>query len=188
MKLMVLGRPNVPYAAGYRGTYREHPFHFDELPEDHEANRAFRVYVSVTDEGGPIAEMEDACMILRTYRRWAPSRDFELVDVDPTAEGTADTFLGYDISCGFYYSLVAAALEWAPSEESRARCSPGVDVLSELLRRHFHARLNAHRLFDDRQTAQECLDAMMALQRIQPQLYEDSEMEFEVVRLCRVDV
>jgi hypothetical protein len=190
MKLMVLGRPILSNTPRYRGTYRDEPFHIDELPEDHEANRAFRLYVSVTDEGGPIADMDTAVTILKTYRRFASERDFELIEVVSAAEEAAvgKSFLGFDISCGFYYSLVAAALEMTNNEGSRASLASGVYTLSNLLRRHFHGVLNTHRLFDDRQVAQDCLDAMMALQQIRPNLYENSEMVFEVVGIFKVDV
>lgn len=123
MKRMVLGRPIRSFSPEYRGTYREEPFHFDDTPEDHEANRAFHLYASLTDEGGPIADMDKAVMILRTYRRLASKRDFELVEVVSVAERSAvgGPFLGYDISCGFYDSLVAAGLEMTSSEASAPR-------------------------------------------------------------------
>jgi len=183
MKLMVLGRPIAPAQVGYRGTYREQPFHFDDRPEDDKANRVFQLFMDSTDEGGPIADLNTAVTVLEAYQRFAPQRNFELVELTSSGERpTVGThLLGFDISCGYYYSLIAAAIAFAPNQDDAMGYAPGLYVLDRLLRKHFRAKLNTRVLFDEPEDAKSCLDAMMALQRIQQNLYENPEMHFDFV-------
>lgn len=186
MRAIVLGRSIEVGLPRYRGTYREHPFHFD-LPEDHEANRAFQLFSRLSDESGVIGDLDAAASILDSYRRYAPERNFELVEVTTVSERpvAGREIIGFDISCGFYYSLVAAVIAFERSQDTRPGYVPGVSILDHLLRAYFIRMLNAHALFDSSDVAQDCLDAMMALQRSQPNLYENPDMRFEVVGIHR---
>jgi hypothetical protein len=91
-----------------------------------------------------------------------------------------DGLLGFDISCGRVYSLLAYGLNALTKPKDERLFLPGVYTLAKLLEQQFRPLLNEHGLFTSNAIAKECVDAMMALQRIQEDLYENASMTFEV--------
>jgi hypothetical protein len=58
-----------------------------------------------------------------------------------------------------------------------------IHILKPLLRlttEHFKPKLNANGLFDDEATARYCLEVMMAMQKLSPNLWEDEKFIFEI--------
>ncbi len=99
-------------------------------------------------------------------------------------------FLGYDLSCGFHFSLLAQGLEVSEEQKSSWAEDSKLRILLplvQLIAAHFVPKLNANTLFDSCQDAEFCLKCMMALQKLYPNLWEGDKAVFEIVGLYKVD-
>lgn len=165
-----------PHAVGYRGTCRAHPFHLDELPDDHQANQAFFWFLEEGGEAGVVHNLSRARWLAKAYRCVNQAYSFEVVEaVAPSkSSSTGGQFLGFDLSAGLNYSLLWWGLHISgPHAPGRARTP--IDALAELIEVHFQPRLNANVLFHDLDDAQRCCDSMLALQALKPNLFENPE-------------
>jgi hypothetical protein len=168
----------------YRGTYRAHPTHCDELPDDSEANRLFFWFL---EEGGELGVVRDASKALRFAELWnerLPQKDrFEVVEVTDGSACPRSTgkFIGFDLSSGCNNSLLVSGL----------RQSLGVSQLPEpilemwdLVARHYAPQLNGQGLFQTSEVASLCLRSMVALQDLCPNLFEGGNLrDFRCVGL-----
>lgn len=190
MDLLILEyRPKNDSA--YRGTYRAPPSYVDEVDRQHSVNQAFIWYSQEGYRDGAVHDLEKARKLVEEYRRLEPPRLFEIVAVTRNEElpRIRSQFLGYDISAGYYYSLLSWGLRYDREPPATMKEDDAYHILRPLLRlaqAHFRPQLNSNGLFVSYDTAQFCLDCLMALQEIRPGLWENEEVEFEVVGLWRM--
>ncbi len=172
----------------YRGTYRAHPTHCDEVPDDHEINKLFFWFL---EEGGELGVVRDVSRALRFAELWnerlGETDRFEVVEVTDgnTRPQSNEKFIGFDLSAGYNSSLLSSGLKQFP----------GVNELMEPVRelwdlgtRHYAPQLNGQGLFQTLEVASLCLRTMIALQDISPNLFEGGNLrEFRPVGLYVVD-
>lgn len=183
----------------YRGTYRDRPYYCDQLGEDHEVNKAFFWFIESGREHADsdldfVSDLSKATSLVLAYNCYS-GKEFDLVeaiigDEKPLA---GEEFLGYDLSRGFFNSLLWYGLDicyrqtagWDSAREDLLRL---IQPLVCLVERYFKPKLNANGLFDDYSTARWCLECMTSIQTICPDWFESGENNYEVVGLHRVKV
>lgn len=140
----------------------------------------FKWYI---DEYHPVHDLAKALRYVELSRSHLPNHHFEVVEVTkgnaaPIYKGK---FLGFDISGGGSGdSLIFLNIPFGEPESHESPTNP-ILVLSQLIRRHFGARLNEFALFQVFEDASNCRNAMIALQSFHPNLYEGGSLEvFEV--------
>ena len=179
MKLLILNGPRdrrTTYNPLYRGTYRSHPSHCDELSDDHEINRLFFWFI---EEGGQLGVVRDLPKAQRFAELWnarlKESERFEVVeatdaDIGPSHGGK---FMGFDLSAGYNNSLLAEGLR----QSLCAKHLPEpIRELWDLIIRHYAPQLNAAGLFQTLEMATLCLRSMIALQDMSPNLFEGGDL------------
>ena len=189
MEFLVLGNNLERDCPAYRGTYRSSPYFLDDLSEDHPANQAFLVYVHAGSTLRTVDDLTIAQRLVAEYSRLDPPQHFEVVALlRGRISDTDDTFLGYDLSSGFHLSLLSRGLNipanqkvWTENDSLRVLLP-----LARLVGSYFRPKLNANLLFDTYEDASFCLECMMALQKLHPNLWEGDEAVFDVVALERV--
>ena len=176
----------------YRGTDRSPPRYHEELDPSHPANRAW-IWLAEEASGGVVHDLMKAREIVDIYRHLAPLETLEIVEVTrgKSALTTKGRFLGFDLSHGFANSLISGGI--APeAEEGLDNTKPSSDIrqalqpLLRLMGEFFMPHLNAQGLVDDYDTAYFWLQCIMALQTIQPGLFEFGD--YEVVGVWEVDL
>jgi hypothetical protein len=190
MNLLILDGPRDPRPGSnplYRGTYRAHPSHCDELPDDHETNKLFFWFLA---EGGELGVVQDATKALRFAELWnarLKERDrFEVVEVadGDTHSQSNGMFIGFDLSAGYNNSLLSSGLKQFVGVN---QLREPVRELWDLVSRHYAPRLNGQGLFQTLEVAALCLRAMTALQDLSPNLFEGENLrEFRPVGLYSV--
>ncbi len=191
MNILILNGARDPrpgYNPLYRGTYRAHPSHHDQLPDEHEINQLFFWFL---EEGGELGVVRSVAKALRFAELWnahlKEKRDrFEVVEV--TDENThcesKGTFIGYDLSAGYNNSLLSWGLK---SIVGSNRVAEPIEELYDQLGRHYAPQLNGQGLFQTWEVASVCLRAMTALQDLSPNLFEGGNLrEFRPVGLYRI--
>lgn len=165
----------------YRGTFRMHPTHFDNLPEDHEANILFAWFI---EEGGELGIVHDKAKAqnLRDFcNSYGTHRNYEVVeacDLDqfPSHDGE---LLGYDLSQGLNNSL----LWWGLRAADETPSDP-ILILVSVVFAHFSQQLNRYGLFSEINIAIKCQQALIALQALRPNLIEGDDLgKFRVTAL-----
>jgi len=188
MKLLILNGPRdsrTAYNPLYRGTYRSHPGHCDDVSDDHEINRLFFWFIK---EGGQLGVVRDVQKARRFAELWnarlEESERFEVVEVadaEPGQARCAGAFMGFDLSSGYNNSLLAEGLRLSMGAQ---RLPEPIRELWDLTRRHYAPQLNAAGLFQTSEAASLCLRSMIALQDLSPNLFEGEDLRhFRVVRL-----
>jgi hypothetical protein len=188
MKLLILNGPRdrrTAYNPLYRGTYRSHPTHCDEVSDDHEINRLFFWFIK---EGGQLGIVRDVQKARRFAALWnarlKESERFEVVEVadaEPGQSCSGGTFLGFDLSSGYNNSLLAEGLRQSMGAQ---HLPEPIRELWDLTSRHYAPQLNAAGLFQTFELATLCLRSMTALQVLSPNLFEGEDLRhFRVVRL-----
>lgn len=173
----------------YRGTYRAEPSYCEDLGEDHPVNQICRWHMEEGGQIGVVHDLKKAQQLVTLYRNLRPPQKYDLLEVIRGEVPPAGTLLGYDLSSMLHYSLLSWGLRLV-------ECSSITDVatrkvvgpIAELIERFFRPRLNPNGLFDDYATAKFCLDTMMALQAVHPNLWEDDKANFEIVGLCSTNL
>jgi hypothetical protein len=172
----------------YRGTDRMTPYYVDEVDQDHPVNQAFFWSIEEGGDLGIVHDLHTARELVQLYRKIEPPQCFEIVQVvdqNDTLEDSAE-LLGFDIAAGFNYSLLGWHLEIdrEPKPEwEHDQTLKTIQPLLKLVKAYFQPRLNVNGLFSDWSTAFFCLDCMMALQRVRPNLWENDDVVFDVVGL-----
>lgn len=190
MNILILNGPRDTRTACnslYRGTYRAHPTHCDQLPDDAEINRLFLWFI---EEGGELGLVRDVTKARRFADLWNArlnkAEHFEVVeatdsDNTPTHGGT---FLGFDLSAGYNNSLLAEGL--MPSISAKHLPGP-IREFWNLIGRHYAPQLNRQGLFQTLETANSCLCSMTALQDLSPNFFEGGDLrDFRPVGLFAI--
>ena len=191
MKLLILDGYRDPRLRGhcppYRGTYRAHPTHCDELPDHSEINQLFFWFL---EEGGQLGMVRDLGKALRFAELWnarlKEEHPFEVIEV---ADGDAPPesgghFIGFDLSSGYNNSLLSWGLKLSVATNQLAE---PVRDLCDLLRRHYAPQLNGQGLFQNYEAASGCLRSMTKLQGLSPNLFAGGDLrEFRPVGLYTV--
>ena len=134
--LLILGKPrDLAYGArpGYRGTYRHHPYHRDDLPETDIANQLFQRFLTEGGESGIIHDIAFGRRLIQASLNAEPRGEFELVEVLPSEMTQCHDreFLGCDLSCGMSSSLLYLGLEfphgWRVPSEAKRRLNRTLD-------------------------------------------------------------
>jgi hypothetical protein len=164
MNLLILGGPvNAQTNPLYRGTYRTHPGHCDELPDSHEINK---LYSWFREEGAVVRNRSKALRFAELWNaRLKGSQGFEVVEVIERGQHSQGQFIGFDLSASFSDSLLAWGLRQYVKETSPC------EVLCDLISRHYAPQLNQQGLFQTVEVASLCLHDMCALQDLCPQLF-----------------
>jgi hypothetical protein len=179
MKLLILDGDRDPRSGRnkkYRGTYRAHPTHCDDLPDNHPVNELFFWFLQEGGELGVVHNVEKALMYTRLLNKMGDGRRFELVEIadDGATPERGSKFLGYDLSSGYNYSLLVSGLELQLAESTAHK---PIQELLILLRKFYAPQLNLNGLFQTNRAAQECLRSMHALQTLSPNLFEGVDLE-----------
>jgi hypothetical protein len=190
MNLLILDGPRDHRAGNnplYRGTYRAHPTHCDELPDDHEINRLFFWFL---EEGGELGVVRDVSKALRLTELWnarLPEKDrFEVVEAtDGNTRGqSTGKFIGFDLSAGYNSSLLSSGLKQFLGVSQLAE---PIRELWDLASRHYAPQLNGQGLFQTLEVASLCVRSMIALQDLSPNLFEGGNLrDFQPVGLHTV--
>jgi hypothetical protein len=191
MNLLILDGPRNPRPGNnplYRGTYRAHPTHCDEIPDDDEINKLFFWFL---EEGGELGVVQDLSKALRFAELWnARLREgsrlevVEVVGVEAHPESGGE-FIGFDLSAGYNNSLLATGLRQFFGVNQLAE---PVRQLWDLVSRHYAPQLNGQGLFQTLEIASLCLRSMTALQDLSPNLFEGGNLRiFRPVGLYAVD-
>jgi len=186
MKFLALDASKRHEPFSYRGTDRSKPDYVDYLDISHPINQMWLEYIekaaSLSYGLDDLAELQN---VIDQYAKLSPPQQFELVEAtennEPPKVGTK--LLGFDLSLLFDYSLLSWGLEIC-SEHADDRGNATYKIIRPLIcliRNYFKPQLNRWGLFDARDEAQACLDCMMALQKIHPNLWEADEDIFYVV-------
>jgi hypothetical protein len=191
MKLLILDGYRDPrlrdQCPPYRGTYRAHPTHCDELPDHSEINQLFFWFL---EEGGEPGMVRDLTKALRFAELWNARLKqenrfeiMEVVDGDGPSE-SGGNFIGFDLSSGYNNSLLSWGLKLSVGTNQLAE---PIRDLCDLLSRHYAPQLNGHGLFQDFEAASLCLRSMTALQGLSSNLFEGGDLkEFRPVGLYAV--
>ncbi|MGB8646209.1 MAG: hypothetical protein WCF84_13305 [Anaerolineae bacterium] len=192
--LLILKYDSAKPHMNYRGTERARPYYCEGLDENHEANQAFFRFLKESDMQQLVHGLDHAKELVQIYQRLDPPQIFEIIEVTsgnemPTYGGE---FLGFDLS-NFNLSLVYGVVQYEAPSPGRAWQYAAADDLCwvlapliSLLKKHFRPKLNANGLFDDYETAQFCLDCMMAFQKLRPSLFEGEDSNLQVLGLWRI--
>jgi hypothetical protein len=180
--------PRRGYNPLYRGTYRSHPSHCDQLPDEDEINQLFFWFL---EEGGELGVVRNVTKALRFAELWnAQLKDrkgrFEVVEVtDENRHCESNgTFIGYDLSAGYNNSLLSWGLK---PFAGGSRVAESIEELFGVVSRHYAPQLNGQGLFQTLEVASLCLRAMVALQDLSPNLFEGGNLrEFRPVGLFRI--
>jgi hypothetical protein len=187
-RFTILGTNMLDGYDHYKGTYRTSPSYIEELPENSEVNKLFRWYIDVGGELEIISDIEQAKKIVEIYKNLTPPQIFEVVRILEVNEQPLENeeFLGFDLSCQYYYSLLSWELDIVNKKIEKDRLIQQILPLIKLVKKYFKPLLNKNCLFDDSETAKFCLECLMALQDIKPGIFEDKEEIFEVIGLSKV--
>lgn len=194
MNLLIVGE-NMDLVRGgnpaYRGTCRSNPTHCDTIADEHSANVCFYWYLKACDESFVVHDLRGAANLVECYRSLIPPQEFEIIEVvggndQPQVGGT---LIGFDLSCAFCNSLLTGGLDISSHRDPSAtnKTLETMQPLFRLLETQFRPKLNENGLFDDFATASFCLECMMAMQALLPNLWEHEEYsDFEVVGVYQV--
>jgi hypothetical protein len=190
MNILILNGPRdtrTAYSSVYRGTYRAHPTHCDQLPDNAEINRLFLWFI---EEGGELGLVRDVVKARRFADLWnarlKEAEHFEVVeatdaDSAPTHGGT---LLGFDLSAGYNNSLLAEGLR---RSISATHLPEPILEFWNLIRLHYAPQLNRQGLFQTIETANSCLCSMTALQDLSPNFFEGGDLrDFRPVGLFAI--
>lgn len=189
MKLVILG-PGFPlYSQKYRGIVRETPGPLDDLPEP--VSSVYWQYIEQLSENSYIENIDFAKKLVSIYNSLNPPQSFEIIEIthikeDPKCNPVE--LLGFDIACAYSISILSWGLEIdnissnSPYEELDIKLLP----LYRLVKHYFQPLLNQNGLFDNSSLASECLEVLMSLQAIRPNLWEDENCSFQVWGLWKV--
>jgi hypothetical protein len=189
MRLKILALSHQ--TSGYRGTDRSSPHYYDAVEQSHPVNQAFLNYVDFQDKLLTSSDLVQTANLVQLYEQLDPPQHFEIVEVTKEDEKpqTQSDLLGYDLSGYFHYSLLAYGFKLCaqttvvlPPDDIYWTIVP----LVCLIEHHFKPRLNANSLFSEYAGARFCLDCMMALQKIRPELFESPTYQFDVVGVWKV--
>lgn len=189
MPLLILGKKIINSRTNYSGIYRESPSYDEHLPETHPANLVFLRYLDAVDDALFLHDEETARNLVVALNNVNERSKFELIKFDYGQRNELDygDFWGYDISAG-HYSLLSWGLHLINADDSASTVvstSP-VQCLLKLIEAHFYPKLNSHGLFDIFEDAVFCLECMMAIQELAPNLWENEEVIFKVVRIHKL--
>jgi hypothetical protein len=177
--------PKMKPNPAYRGTCRMCPTHFDNLPEEHEANLLFYWFLEEGGELGVVHDERKARQLCNFCNTFGTDKSYEVVEavVDNSKPVHEGEFLGFDISQGLNNSL----LWWGLTATVPEKNGLPVRVLANVIFGLFSERLNDSGLFPDIETAISCRSALIALQALEPNLLEGDSLEkFAVVGLFRI--
>ena len=191
MKLRILEDVTKNKNSMYRGTDRTAPFYNDKLDENHKVNQAFLWYCAEGGEFGIVSDLTKAEDLVNLYYQLTPPQYFEVVELTEKNQPpvTKGVFLGFDLSAGFNYSLLSWKLEfdqYIPAGLPENDLFFTLKPLLYLIKDFFQPKLNENGLFNDYDTAAFCLECMMTLQKLRPGLWENEDIEFEIVGLWKV--
>jgi hypothetical protein len=192
MDLVLLQRGGDQHRFAYRGVNREHPVYVESLPDDHKVNQAFYWYGDVEGARGYFHDLIKAREIVKIYRTLSPPIEYEIIALttgDVQDSPIDGEFLGYDLCAGYWISLINDALLYIEDTSGTTSDDDLFWVIIPLIRlvvRHFRRKLNNNGLFSEYRTAKFCLECMMALQKVRPNLWEGDDIVFDVVGLWRL--
>lgn len=177
-EFLILNGPRYPSRSpnlAYRGTFRRAPGYFENLPEDHEANGLFLWFLQEGGELGIVHDRQKARRLRDFCNSCGSGGKFELVEVTDGEKGPffGEEFLGFDLSQGLNNSLLWAGLD------RQVPGDPGlpIRVLTNTIFRLFSKELNSNGLFSTFETAMQFRASLVALQALEPNLFESDALE-----------
>jgi len=185
-KLLVVGLPIGWALPNYRGVDRPGPPPPEDSDRETPAARAFAWFIQEVDQHGSIRDLEQARRLVAAYGALTPPVPLQVIEVTSVMETPGDgVVLGYDIAAGAF-SLLSWGLDLG--RPTRVPLAPDdldypLQPLLRVVGVHYRESLNAVVLFDHPDVALECLETLMAAQRIHPGLWEDESEMFGVLRV-----
>ncbi len=181
-KFLILGESIVKENLGYRGTYRAIPTYVTEMKKDSTINKMFDWYIQTGGQIGVVDDFQRAKKFAEAYLKLEKPIRFEVVRIIENSRDIeeGEELLGYDLSDSYHYSLLSWGLEIDKENDDSLR---KIFPLLKLVKSFFKPKLNSNSLFQNIDDAQFCLDCLMALQHLRPNLWEGDEYNFEIVGL-----
>jgi hypothetical protein len=154
-----------------------HPIYCESLPESHRYNQLVLWFFEEGGELGVVQDIEKSRSLVRQSKE-VELGEIEIVEVAVDGEpfATKGVFLGYDLSSGFNYSVLAAGLHPNGVNSTENTAETALGALLKLVRRSFCGLLNVNGLFSDIDIAYSCLEVVNALQQLHPDLWENDEV------------
>jgi hypothetical protein len=194
MKYKVVGLPFTGTGdnPNYRGVAREIPSYIGDLPETHESNKFFLEKISeVLLRSAAIDDYNFCTEIINRYRKLSPPQYFEIIEITEPEQLPVygDLFYGFDIEYKYHHSLISMALipEHDYQKSLEYEDFRSIFPFFKIVIRYFRSVLNDFGLFNDINSASECLDALMALQRVLPGLFENESFIFRISGIWKVN-
>lgn len=201
MKLKAVNKkydfPRAP--KNYRGLERYAPHYIERVDDDHKVNLLWDKYIHTSNLSSIISDLDLCWEVVGAYSELDPPEEFEIIEITTDNESPLtkqNTFLGYDlVTSGLGSSLLSYGLKiyydalvdrWEnklSADDSYWIIKPLVQLVGE----YFQSQLNENVLFDDFDLASYCLECMMALQTIRPNLYEGEGTTFVVAGIWLVE-
>ena len=153
--------------------------------------QAFFEYLKARDELSVVSDLAKAQKLVDIYSQLEPPQYYEVVEVSegPNEPISKGEFLGFDLSCALHFSLLSWGLNLCREPSTELPENDMLQVINPLIclvERYFKPQLNGNLLFNRYDTANFCLECMMTLQRIRPNLWESDTAKFEIVGLWGV--
>ncbi len=190
MKFKIL---EVPDNSDYRGVERTTPSgrYLDYIDERHPVSEMFFWHVYAVNEFGILQSPANATRLIKSYQTLDTPIHFELIEITEEGENpSAGTeFLGYDLASNFNLSLLTGGLRVCDLPLIKTPSEDIIFVIMPLLclvERFFRPQLNSNGLFDSAETANYCLECLIALQKIRPNLFENDQFIFNTIGIWKV--
>ena len=190
MKFLALKEPVIYGNPTYRGTERIDPYYVSSLDIEHPVNQAFLRYASrvgIYD----LDDIDELQNVIKLYDQLIPPEHYEFVEITEADESPkiCTNLLGFDLVHLFHQSLLSSGMHFSEKHPRTTDLDKLAYPLLCLIESFFQPQLNNFGLFTTLHDAEFCLECMMAVQALRPNLWEAEEDRFRVVGIwtCMTD-
>ena len=184
--LLILGSP-YPYSdSSFRGIDRRCPTIPHQLDENNPLHQAFLWRANRPDL--TVQELAEARNLSRLLAEQNPPEHYELIELTEknSQPSVGNELLGFDLAIDLNHSLLSFGLEYNLRQEGLDSAHQALIPLLQLVTRFFRPQLNTHGLFDEYAPAEFCLDCLLSLQKLVPNIFDSWEGNYRVVGVWRI--